>query len=64
MKTFINRNPASVGHAVSIARDAVGGGRSVAFAGGGTDLLQLVKDRIRITSYNVCYTKLLRAVSP
>ena len=46
MKTFTNRNPESVGHAVSIARDAIGGGRSVVFAGGGTDLLQLVKERI------------------
>jgi len=46
MRTFSNRNPGSVGHAVSIARDAIGGGRSVVFAGGGTDLLQLVKDRI------------------
>ena len=46
MKTFANHNPGSVEEAVAIAQDAIRDGRSVSFAGGGTDLLQLVKDRI------------------
>ena len=46
MKTFVNENPSSVTEAVTLARAAIAEGRAVAFAGGGTDLLQLVKDRI------------------
>ena len=46
MKTFANHNPGSVEEAVAIAEAAIRDGRSVSFAAGGTDLLQLVKDRI------------------
>lgn len=46
MRTFANRNARSVDEAVELARAARQNGQSAAFAGGGTDLLQLVKDRI------------------
>jgi xanthine dehydrogenase YagS FAD-binding subunit len=46
MKTFANRNPASLREAIDLARAARQAGQSVSFASGGTDLLQLVKDRI------------------
>jgi xanthine dehydrogenase YagS FAD-binding subunit len=46
MKAFANRRVRGAEEAVTIARQALDGGRSVSFAGGGTDLLQLVKDRI------------------
>ncbi len=46
MRAFANRNPQNVLEAVAVARQAIDRGESVSFAGGGTDLLQLVKDRI------------------
>jgi xanthine dehydrogenase YagS FAD-binding subunit len=46
MKAFANTNPRTLTEAVARARQAKEAGRSVSFAGGGTDLLQLVKDRI------------------
>jgi xanthine dehydrogenase YagS FAD-binding subunit len=46
MKAFANTNPRTLTEAVARARQAREAGRSVSFAGGGTDLLQLVKDRI------------------
>jgi len=46
MRAFANRNAGSVQQAVSLARQARADGRSVYFAGGGTDVLQLVKDHI------------------
>ena len=46
MKTFANRNAASLTEAVRLAREARDAGQSVSFAAGGTDLLQLVKDRV------------------
>jgi xanthine dehydrogenase YagS FAD-binding subunit len=46
MKAFANANPRTLREAVTRARQAREAGRSVSFAGGGTDLLQLVKDRI------------------
>jgi len=46
MKTFANRNPRSLQEAVELAQTARRAGQSVSFASGGTDLLQLVKDRI------------------
>jgi len=46
MKTFANRNPGSLREAVELAQAARRAGQSVSFASGGTDLLQLVKDRI------------------
>lgn len=46
MKTFANHNPGTIDEAVAMAQAAIRDGHSVSFAGGGTDLLQLVKDRI------------------
>lgn len=46
MKTFANRNARSLSDAVRLAREARDAGQSVSFASGGTDLLQLVKDRV------------------
>jgi len=46
MKTFANHNPGTIQEAVAIAQAALRDGRSVSFTGGGTDLLQLIKDRI------------------
>jgi len=46
MKTFANRNARTLAEAVQLAQAARRAGQSVSFAGGGTDLLQLVKDRI------------------
>ena len=46
MKAFTNASPRTLGEAVARARQAREAGQSVSFAGGGTDLLQLVKDRI------------------
>ncbi len=46
MRAFANRSPRSVQEAVSSVQVALGEGRSAHFTGGGTDLLQLVKDHI------------------
>ncbi|MFN8063498.1 MAG: xanthine dehydrogenase family protein subunit M [Vicinamibacterales bacterium] len=46
MKTFANANARSVQDAARRARDARQTGQHASFAGGGTDLLQLVKERI------------------
>jgi xanthine dehydrogenase YagS FAD-binding subunit len=46
MKTFANRNARSLQEAVQLAQAARQAGQSVSFASGGTDLLQLVKDRV------------------
>jgi xanthine dehydrogenase YagS FAD-binding subunit len=46
MRTFSNANPRDLQQAVSLARDARRDGRSVSFAGGGSDLLGLVKEGI------------------
>lgn len=46
MKTFTNQNPSTLDEAIELAQSAREDGRSVAFAAGGTDLLQLVKDRV------------------
>jgi xanthine dehydrogenase YagS FAD-binding subunit len=46
MKAFANANPRTLAEAVARARQAREAGQSVSFAAGGTDLLQLVKDRI------------------
>ncbi len=46
MKTFANRRARTLEEAVRLAGEALENGESVAFAGGGTDLLQLVKDRV------------------
>ncbi|HUF75964.1 MAG TPA: FAD binding domain-containing protein [Longimicrobiales bacterium] len=46
MKAFANTSPRTLGEAVARARQAREAGQSVSFAAGGTDLLQLVKDRV------------------
>lgn len=46
MKTFSNVNPRDLKQAVSLAQQARRDGRAVAFAGGGSDLLGMVKERI------------------
>ena len=46
MKSFANVNPRDFAQAVSLSREANGGGRRAVFAGGGSDLVGLVKERI------------------
>ena len=46
MKTLSNANPRDLDQAVSLARDARRAGKSASFAGGGSDLLGMVKDGI------------------
>jgi xanthine dehydrogenase YagS FAD-binding subunit len=46
MKAFANANARDLRHAVTLAQQAVRNGQTASFAGGGSDLLQLAKDRI------------------
>jgi xanthine dehydrogenase YagS FAD-binding subunit len=46
MKAFTNRNARTLDEAVALAQEAIRDGRSVSFVGGGTDLLQLMKDKV------------------
>ena len=46
MKSFTNANPRDVAHAVTIIRQARQENRSVAIAGGGSDLLGMMKERL------------------
>ena len=46
MKTFANQNARTLEEAIALAQAAQRDGQSVSFASGGTDLLQLVKERI------------------
>ena len=46
MRTFSNANPRDLRQAVSLASNARRDGKSVSFAGGGSDLLGMVKERI------------------
>jgi xanthine dehydrogenase YagS FAD-binding subunit len=46
MKTFTNAIPKDLKGAVTIARDARGRGESAAFAGGGSDVLGMMKERV------------------
>jgi len=46
MKAFINQNARTLDEAVALAQEALRDGRSVSFVGGGTDLLQLMKDKV------------------
>lgn len=46
MKTFTNVNARGLQEAVALARQLRGDGLSVSFAGGGSDLLALLKDRV------------------
>ena len=44
MKSLININASSISNAVAVAQQALGNGQSIVFSGGGTDLLQQIKD--------------------
>jgi len=46
MKTFANQNARTPDEAVALAQTAADSGQAVSFVAGGTDLLQLVKDRV------------------
>ena len=46
MKAFTNANPRDLAHAVTLIRDARQAGRSLAIAGGGSDLLGMMKERL------------------
>jgi xanthine dehydrogenase YagS FAD-binding subunit len=46
MKAFANTNARDLAHAVALASEAQKSGRTAAFAGGGSDLLGMVKERI------------------
>jgi xanthine dehydrogenase YagS FAD-binding subunit len=46
MKAFANANPKTLQEAAAIARDAHRLGKAVSFAGGGSDLITLVKERL------------------
>jgi xanthine dehydrogenase YagS FAD-binding subunit len=46
MKTFSNANPRDLKQAVALASNARRDGKSVSFAGGGSDLLGMVKERL------------------
>lgn len=46
MKAFINANPQDTRQAATLARQAQSDGKRAAFAGGGSDLLGLVKDQV------------------
>jgi xanthine dehydrogenase YagS FAD-binding subunit len=46
MKAFTNANPRDVAHAVTIVKQAHADSRSVAIAGGGSDLLGMMKERL------------------
>src|SRR4051812_25944942 len=46
MKAFVNANARDLRHAVTLAGQARQSGKAASFAGGGSDLLQLAKERI------------------
>ena len=46
MKAFTNANPRDLTHALTLVRDARRAGRSAAIAGGGSDLLGMMKERL------------------
>jgi xanthine dehydrogenase YagS FAD-binding subunit len=46
MKSFTNANPRDLAHALTLVRQAREGGRAAAFAGGGSDLLGMMKERL------------------
>ena len=46
MKAFTNANPRDLEHALTIVRQAQQSGRTVSIAGGGSDLLGLMKERL------------------
>ena len=46
MKSFTNTNPRDLAHALTLVRQTREGGRTSAFAGGGSDLVGMMKDRL------------------
>jgi xanthine dehydrogenase YagS FAD-binding subunit len=46
MKAFTNANPRDLTHALTLVRDARQSGRTAALAGGGSDLLGMMKERL------------------
>jgi xanthine dehydrogenase YagS FAD-binding subunit len=46
MKAFTNANPRDLAHALTIVRQTQAAGRTASFAGGGSDLLGLMKERL------------------
>jgi xanthine dehydrogenase YagS FAD-binding subunit len=46
MKAFTNANPRDLTHALTLVRDARQNGRTAALAGGGSDLLGMMKERL------------------
>ena len=46
MKSFTNLNARDMRHAATLVRDAHSGGRTAAIAGGGSDVLGMMKDRL------------------
>ena len=46
MKAFTNANPKTVAQALTLIRDAKTAGRTVAIAGGGSDMLGMMKERL------------------
>ena len=46
MKSFTNANPRDLAHALTLVRQTRAGGRTAAFAGGGSDLIGMMKDRL------------------
>jgi CO/xanthine dehydrogenase FAD-binding subunit len=46
MKTFINVNPRDVRHALTVIRQTRQDGHTATLSGGGSDVLQLMKERI------------------
>ena len=46
MKAFTNQNARTLDEAVALAQEALRDGGSVSFIAGGTDLLQLMKDKV------------------
>src|SRR4030095_13615617 len=46
MRAFTNANPRDLTHALTLVRDARQSGRTAAIAGGGSDLLGMMKERL------------------
>ena len=46
MKAFVNANPRDLQHAATLLQQAHRDGRTAALAGGGSDVLGMMKDRL------------------
>ena len=56
MKSFTNTNPRDLAHALTLVRQTRQGGRTAAFAGGGSDLLGMMKERLSKISFSLTST--------